>query len=28
VASHGHYHSLNITLPPLGIVVFYPADEG
>jgi 1,4-alpha-glucan branching enzyme len=28
VASHGHYHSLNITLPPLGIVVFHPADEG
>ncbi|MBW1671676.1 MAG: 1,4-alpha-glucan branching protein GlgB [Deltaproteobacteria bacterium] len=27
VASHGHYHSLNITLPPLGIVVFHPADE-
>jgi 1,4-alpha-glucan branching enzyme len=26
-ASHGYYHSLNITLPPLGIVVFYPADE-
>ncbi|RPI51134.1 MAG: 1,4-alpha-glucan branching enzyme, partial [Deltaproteobacteria bacterium] len=28
VASHGYCHSLNITLPPLGIVVFHPADEG
>jgi 1,4-alpha-glucan branching enzyme len=22
VAAHGHYHSLNLTLPPLAIIVF------
>ncbi|MGD8374911.1 MAG: 1,4-alpha-glucan branching protein GlgB [Acidobacteriota bacterium] len=27
VAAHGHYHSINITLPPLAAVVFRPARD-
>lgn len=27
VASHGHYHSLTLTLPPLGILFLQPAQE-
>jgi 1,4-alpha-glucan branching enzyme len=27
VASHGFYHSLNITVPPLGVVIFRPESQ-
>jgi hypothetical protein len=23
--AHGHFHSLNLRLPPLGVVIFTPA---
>ena len=27
VAMHGHFHSLNLTLPPLGVVIFEPVGH-
>ena len=27
LAAHGHYHSLNLTLPPLAVLCFMPAKE-
>ena len=27
LAAHGHYHSLNLTLPPLAVLCFMPAPE-